>query len=213
MPQPYPRKSIPQVRLDGAFTRPELAQLALSVIALQSQLDLSLEMIISTLLRGEMAAARMIISQMRSAGQKREALNTLARELLLEDDANLFERSVSLMDRVAKDRNALAHSLIGSDPNFPDALVLLEPRGEFAAALSEATLTAETHILERAMVAGARLWRKQDFETSLEMLSKVRGVLMKLQTLIRLVRINPGDARSTDAGHLRDLLLEQLDSL
>jgi hypothetical protein len=179
---------------------------------MQSQLDLNLEMVVATLLRDELIAARMILSQMRGAGQKREALNILAKNLLIGEDAELFSESISLLEKTAKARNALAHGLIGSDPNFPDALVVMEPRGEFVTALTNTSITGETDELPEAMVRNARLWTEVDFARGDREAVKARAALVQLQVLIRLVRIDPGDPQSPLAEQMRSRLRQKIES-
>ena len=212
MPQPYPKHISPSVRIgDAAYSRPLLSQHAVMVISQLSQVDAMLEFAVAALVGGD-DLARDLIDDMRGKGQKRKALNKVAKKVLSEEDANLFSKVVSFIDSAAKARDILAHWVMAVDDQLPDALVYIDPRGEHPKAKHHLAMTGDSAPFELAMRKDSRIWRENDFAEASDRLKKAYSLVTKLGVLIRVV-LDPNAAEFVDGmSNIRDRIYRELPS-
>ena len=210
MPQPYPKQISPSVRIgDAAYSRPLLSQHAIMIISQLSQVDSMFEFAVAGLVGGD-GLARELIDDMRSKGQKRKALNKVARKVLSEDDALLFAKVVSFIDSAAKARDVLAHWVMAVDDQLPDALIYLDPRGEHPRAIHHVTMTGDTTSFEKALRQDSRIWREADFSEASNRLKLAYSLVSNLGFLIRAV-LDPNAERFTEGVYaMRTRIYEEL---
>ena len=212
MPQPYPKHISPSVRIgDAAYSRPLLSQHAIMVISQLSQVDAMLEFAVAALVGGD-GLARDLIDEMRGKGQKRKALNKVAKKVLSEEDAHLFSKMVSFIDSAAKARDVLAHWVMAVDDQLPDALIYIDPRGEHPKAMHHVTMTGDSASFELALRKDSRIWRESDFQEASDRLKSAYSLVMNLGFLIRAA-LDPNTAEFVDGVRsIRDRIYKDLPS-
>lgn len=112
---------------DAGFERPVIAAEAGRLFAKWANVEFMLGSMASVLI-GD-AAALAILDAIRARNSQTDAIKAAAAERIEHQETrDLLKPLFKLIDRAAKPRNELAHSLWGTIPELPDALLVSEPK-------------------------------------------------------------------------------------
>lgn len=130
MPQPFPRHlKNPNFEIGQAATkRPLLCASGMHVIAQHSQLDAFLGVMFTRFLGADPKPSLAILRTLQKSHLKREALLSVAREVLNEELLDLLTAVLAICEPVEKERNKLAHWLWGIENQIPDKVILIDPK-------------------------------------------------------------------------------------
>jgi hypothetical protein len=103
--------------------RPEQASLIGQCIAMWSDIELQMALSLGAILKTSSDAAVALFLSIKTSRTQREALETIARLLLVGNALDAFEALMSVYGSLEKQRNALAHGLYGVSDALPDAVL------------------------------------------------------------------------------------------
>jgi hypothetical protein len=123
--------------------RPELALLAMNVIAEHSILDAFFRSVFITLLGENPRPAAAVYSSLNSENARRDAFRAVAKTSLSNPEMDVLECLFTLQNPVSKTRNKLAHWTWGHSPELPDAFLLVDPEDHAQNTITNAEAYAE----------------------------------------------------------------------
>jgi hypothetical protein len=103
--------------------RPELASLVGQCVAMWSDVELQMALLLGAILKTNSDAAVALFLAIKTSRTQRDALSTVARLLLIGHDLDAFEALLIVYASLEKQRNALAHGLFGISDAIPDAIL------------------------------------------------------------------------------------------
>ena len=204
MPQPLSR-----VRADANISignnwdnpsdhRPELALLAMKVIAEWSILESFMQGLFVAMLGANPGPAAAIYAALTATATQKAAFKALAKSALSSDDErDVFDAILMAFDTVAKIRNDIAHGVWGHSAQIPDGVLLCDADVlmEYHVALREA-LGGETH---SAMPTFPRdkmfVWKSQDFISASAQIQQVMNYVSQFQLALRQDHLGNRDAQ------------------
>jgi hypothetical protein len=173
MPQPFPDSHVHNVNLtDPVADRPQLAARAADVIATWSKFDAILGSLFTTMLGVDPGPGSAIYETIRSDNGRRDAFRAIAKQTIKDtEDAAIMDFILDRSKTAGRARDVIAHNLWGTQPEFPDALLLVEPK---AFAASQVRLAAPPEASEEEKLAtinelitelrrATTVWKEQDF--------------------------------------------------
>ncbi len=110
-----------------SIDRPELAHLAMTVIAQWSILDSWLNGLFVKMLGSQSAAATAIYTSLSGSAAKKSAFDAVAKQSLSKEQMEVFVIIMSLIGKAANQRNNIAHWVWGHSPDIPDGALLCDP--------------------------------------------------------------------------------------
>ncbi len=113
---------------DPSYERPDLALLAMRVIAAWSLLESDFEGVFVQMLGANPRPAAAIYASLTSAATQKAALRAIAEFEIPMPERDVLDALFSQLATVAKDRNKVAHWIWGSSPDLPDGVLLTDPK-------------------------------------------------------------------------------------
>lgn len=181
--------------------RPQLAVLAMQVVATGAQMEFRIGALLSHILHTNTRAGIAMYQAVASEDGKRNMIRAAAGVLLADDDAALVE-AVFVINKSARDlRNAYAHHMWGHTDELPDALLIADPREMQAALAANQELRAEKRrmavewrdhdrpggsfadqpmTVDRSLI---RVVRRPDMEQALLLVSKASARVSRLEEI------------------------------
>jgi hypothetical protein len=133
MPQPLSRVNPNATLIIGnncdnpSDHRPEIALLAIKVIAEWSILESFLQGLFVKLLGSNPALGAAMYSSLSGTSARRDAFRAVAKLSLSPEELEIFDAIFSLYITAAKQRNNVAHWVWGYSPQIPDGVILCNP--------------------------------------------------------------------------------------
>ncbi len=173
MPQHLP-KSITkfEVRIGHAIEdRPALSLLAADTLSIWPQLEFSMALVFLSMLRGDPAPTAAVYTSIRNSNAQKDAFKALS-EIALTDqeDRDILAGLLRRYTGSAKVRDVLAHHVWGTIPDYPDALLMVNPRGMAAtytkfrgAEVTESFSNEKALDMINVMRDSIQVWKADDF--------------------------------------------------
>jgi hypothetical protein len=184
MPQPLP-KGTKHIHFtsdaDVIDKRPDLAKSAAKVVSAWPRLELAMGVLFVTLIRGDPKPTAAVFSSIRNTQAQTDAFAALA-EVSLSDqeEKDILSFILKRYTKAAKSRDVLAHHVWATMDEYPDAIIMLNPKG-LAAAVSRMYASvavpspndmAAFDVLEIYREA-AQVWTKEGFVDAERRIEKV----------------------------------------
>jgi len=172
VPQPLPKKYAAQVVVDqAAAVRQEQALNAANAIAQWAKFDALMPILYNSLIKSDPTPAAAAFAAIRNFKTRQDTIRKQAEISLKEQtDRDALDAILKIYNSTAKGRDKIAHHLWGTHDDFPDAIILVDPR--IVRNLSTATKAHEANAdftLEKAeqyvdeMRQAMTIWRTNDF--------------------------------------------------
>jgi hypothetical protein len=219
MPQPYPdsQKKHNVDLNDAALKRPHLAVRAAEVLSTWSNLEVMQGVIFTTMLGAEPEHGAAIYETIRSDNGRRDAFKAIADVSLKKaEDRIILEFILDRSRKAGRARDQIAHSLWGTQEEFPDCLLFVDPK---VMASTSIGLRSAERIADKAeqvkaitsvmaqMRSGTTVWKEADFIDA-----RVRiGKLLFLAVTFGIVIAH--DSASEQKENARTLMLSQNEDL
>jgi hypothetical protein len=175
-PQPLSRVRPNAKVLPGAETlytlRPNLAPLAMGVIAHWSEIEARTAAMLAFVLRAEAAPTMAMLQAIRSASAQIDMIEAAASSKLAGEQLEMFDAIIRLVRNAAKKRHPIAHHIWAFAMDMVDAALLIEPSAylEMFVTLST-TETAQLLDIDNKRVM---VYRERDFQ---EIIEEMKAVL------------------------------------
>lgn len=117
-----------------------------------------------------------------STTAKHAALRAAAREVLLDQNLELFEALFSLISSAAKDRNKIVHGIWGHADSLPDAVLIcdVEKLTSSELALKEYLSSLQgmsANYPSQHLLHGIHVWREKDFKNVIRKIEQAANLL------------------------------------
>jgi hypothetical protein len=169
-PQPLSRVRPNARALPGPETlysqRPNLAPLAMAVIAHWSEIEAKTASMLAFILRAEAAPTMAMLQAIRSASAQMDMIEAAGSSKLSGEQLEMFDAIIRLARNAAKKRHPIAHHIWAFSMDMVDAALLVEPAAylEMFVTLS----TSETAALLSLDNKRIMVYRERDFQEIIE---------------------------------------------
>jgi hypothetical protein len=169
-PQPLSRVRPNARALPGPETlysqRPNLAPLAMAVIAHWSEIEAKTASMLAFILRAEAAPTMAMLQAIRSASAQMDMIAAAGSSKLAGEELDIFEAIIRLARNAAKKRHPIAHHIWAFAMDMVDAALLVEPAAytEMFVTLS----TSETPMMGSLDNNRVMVYRERDFVEIIE---------------------------------------------
>lgn len=185
--------------------RPELALMAMNVVAEWSLLESFVNSLFVSILGDDAPAGSVIFATIRSQAGQRDAIDAVAETYIANPDLrDAILAALDVYKGASKTRNRLVHWIWGHCPELPDAVLLANPVTRIAqdANLQRAVAgrdTAEIHRTARSL-EGIYIYERQDFDAA----------SVSIQRAIKLIALSRMTVTRQQAPHMFDEELTRL---
>ena len=173
MPSRYPPGMIPNLSNEHlAALRPLMLLSGMRAIAEFSLVEAHLGRLMTAMLGANPAPGAAIFGSLRSATLQRDAMNSVAKEVLSPVDQDHLRSLQKMVKRASDFRDQIAHRLWMMDEQLIDAVVLFDPGQVWRLSLrsdlckGKEIKDEDALAIQKGMVDASQVWRKHDFEAA-----------------------------------------------
>jgi hypothetical protein len=136
--------------------KPELAALVCSAIAMSSEIDHSIGLLLVRIIGADAAPTIAMYDAIQADRVKMQLLNAAAKAALTSEQHRVYDAVIKVSVAAQKERNRLAHWIWAYSPEVPDALLLANPKHLRAKDIEKLQMGTLAGILKRG-------WTEEDF--------------------------------------------------
>jgi hypothetical protein len=206
MPQPLSNYRLDTVQLgygNVLLQRPKLASMAMQVIEIWSNIDMRLNELVAYLLQIDISAAMAMLQAIDNASVRRDVVRAALKHTLSADDYTLFVSTINTTKSSEKRRHQFAHHIWGISLQFPDDVLLMDPKLvnkhvarsiEHLSATSlqvPTTATPSTVLMERDSIY---VFTERDFTNDISDANNGFNRVVALNSIVHLRKVDPPKA-------------------
>lgn len=186
--------------------RPELALKAMHVIALWAHAEYNLNSLLALLLKSEIEKATLMLQTIESASIRRAVIMRLSQESLSKDDYLLLCAILTTTRASERRRNMFAHYIWGIAEEFPDAIVLADPKDlNMQAAIMHGSNLAKLKELTEKPLFGL-IFKAADLENDVKDAARAANVISRFYGMLWMDRFPLGGELADQVRAIRETL-------
>lgn len=174
------------------FHRPKLAAMAMHVIEIWSYIDLRLNEMVAQFLRVDIRIATAMLQAIENISLRRDVIRAAAKHVLDDNDYMLFKATLKSTRTSEGRRHQFAHHIWAISDQFPDDLLLMDPKivnqreAHTAEALAARSMNIPIEPFDvRGQFDSVYVFKEQDFSDDIARAQSALNHVAKLNLFVR----------------------------